>query len=99
MTQMADKDRPYSPLRLLLPTPITVSNFQSSTRTEEVELPGGEGKEGREEGGAREGQQSLGSSGSLGKEQTGFKSNLQAAGCWRGWGWVRERGCRHWDNQ
>lgn len=54
MTQMADKDRPYSPLRLLLPTPITVSNFQSSTRTEEVELPGGEGKEGRERGGGQE---------------------------------------------
>lgn len=34
-----------------------------------------------------------------GEEQTGFKSNLQATGCWRGWGWVREQCGRHWDNQ
>lgn len=36
MTQMADKDRPCTPLRSLLSTPVSVFNFQSSTRMEEV---------------------------------------------------------------
>lgn len=36
MTQMADKDRPCTPLRFLPSTPDSVFNFQSSTRMEEV---------------------------------------------------------------
>lgn len=36
MTQMADKDRPCTPLCFLLPAPVSVFNFQCSTRTEEV---------------------------------------------------------------
>lgn len=61
MTQMADKDRPCTPLRFLLPTPVSVFNFLSSTRMEEVEKGycwkrekrwkrrGGKGREGRGE--------------------------------------------------
>ncbi len=103
MTQMADKDRPCTPLRFLLPTPVSVFNFQSSTRMEEVEKgycwEREKSWEGEERGGVKRGTTRTGKLWQPGDEQTGFKSNLQATGRWRGWGWVREQCGRHWDNQ
>lgn len=58
----------------------------------------GRGGEGRKRG-VKEGQQGPGNSCSLGRNRRALKSNLQATGWWRGWGWVREQCGRHWDNQ
>lgn len=92
MTQMADKDRPCSPLHS---PPHTRLCFQFSELKrdggsgERLLLGEGEetgrGKRGEEEG-CRGGTRRTGKPWQPGEEQTGFKSNLQATGCWRGVG-------------
>lgn len=101
MTQMADKDRPCTSLRFPHPPPVSVFNFQSSTRMEEVEngyCCEREKGQGRKRGSKRRTTRN-GKLWQTEEEQKGFKSNLQATGCWRGWGWVREQCGRHWDHQ
>lgn len=84
MTQMADKDRPCTPLRFLPSTPDSVFNFQSSTRMEEV----GKGyswDRGRREGGVvKEGQQGPGNSYSLGRNRRALKAIYRPRGAWGG---------------
>lgn len=93
---MADKDRRCTPLCFLLHTPHLCFQFPEDGGSGEGLLLGeGErGREGKEEGSRKTGATRAGELWQSGEEQTGFISNVQARGCWRGVGWVR-----HWDNQ
>lgn len=92
MTQMADKDTPCTSLCFLLPTPHLCFQFakvyQDGGSRQRLLLR--EKRREAKERGSKMGTSRAGKRWQSGEEQTGFKSNRQATGCWRGWGWVKE---------
>lgn len=101
MTQMADKDRPCSPLHS---PPHTRLCFQFSELKQDGVEKGcccweRERETGRGKRGVEEGQEGLGSPGSLERNRRALKAIYRPLGAGGGWGWVREQCGRHWDNQ